>query len=978
VDQPSRPGYKPGVLRSLPLAPGLGLPSRRPAAARLLLLGLLAAALLAAPLAFPRVQPQQVGAGPLTAPDEASALAAARAAGRPVEALSDRTEFSQTFANPSGTLTLNEGVVPVRVHRPNGAWAPVDLTLQAQPDGSVAPVASFAGVAFSGGGTSPLARIVRNGEQLVLGWPGVLPAPALSGSTATYANVLPGVDLQLTAQSLGFSDLLIVKSADAARNPALLTVRLALATSGVTLRPTAAGGLSAVDGVDQQVFGAPAASMWDATGASRAPVGVRVGPGELDLLPDQAMLTSLTTRFPVSIDPYVSVTGVQQAWTKVDACFPDQTYWNGANDSDPQHFGEVKIGRSPSGYGDPCDGLTYRSYFQFDTAKVADKVIHSATFNAFETYAPACNAEPFELWWTGGINSSTDWNAQAGWIQQLASVSTAHGYPPGTCSARTWVSLSNSTITGLIAKIAAGDTAALTLGLRTPNDTASCHADSSGNNCQWKKFDSGSISSSDRPFLSIEYNTPPNTPGGLFTNGSPFFYSNGQIPCNANANYVNTTTPTLHASISDPDDTGSSQPQPLSAVYRWSAAGASGTVASGARTPGSGNTSLATSVTFPAGHVANGQTLQWSVVANDGIADGPATGTCNLTIDTTAQTTQPAITSTDGLYPAGGANPPTPVGTPGAFTFGPAGDADVAGYLYGLNTSTPWKLVRAAADGTAAVTIVPPVVGDNSLVVRIIGLGGNLGPVLTYDVITGHGTTGFVQLGHWGMDEGSGTTAADSTGGHDATASGSFGWTTGHTGASGDHALDFTSTPGGFANTQEPVVDTRFGYTVSAWVKLDDTNALYHALTQDGVNSEAFALESFSGTAPRWAFSVPTSDTANPTILHALSDAAPKAGVWTHLVGVFCADPSCLAPGDTAPGRLYLYVDDGGGLTLQSTQPAFSSPWQSFGGLEVGRGKFNGAQANYLNGAVDDVTVYWGDPCPQPAAPPAVSTCSIA
>ena len=409
MDPWSRPGYKPGVLRSLTFAPGLGLPSRRPAPPWILLLiVLLAAALLAAPIAFPRAQPQ-APAGPLTAPDEVSALAEARTDGRPVEALSDRTEFSQTFANPSGTLTLNEGLLPERVRGANGTWTPVDLSLQPRPDGLVAPVASFADVAFSGGGTGLLARIVKNGERVAVGWPGVLPAPILSGPTATYANVLPGVDLQLTAQPLGFSDLLIVNNAEAARNPVLRTVRLALATTGVTLRATAAGGLTAVDGVDQEVFGAPAASMWDASGASRAAVGVRVGENELDLLPDQAMLTSPATRFPVSIDPYVSVTGVQQAWTKIDACFPNQTYWNGANDSDPQHFGEVKIGRSPSGYGDPCDGLTYRSLFRFDTAGVAHKTIHSAKFNVFETYAPACNSEPLDLWWTGGIDSSTDW-----------------------------------------------------------------------------------------------------------------------------------------------------------------------------------------------------------------------------------------------------------------------------------------------------------------------------------------------------------------------------------------------------------------------------------------------------------------------------------------------------------------------------------------------------------------------------------------
>jgi hypothetical protein len=988
VDRVPGAEYNPDVLRSLTLATGLGLSSRRPAPAWILLLGLLAAALLVEPLALPRVQaPARVAAVPLVAPDEASALAAARAGGQSVEALSDRTDFSQTFANPSGTLTLNENVLPVRVHRADGSWVPVDATLRTQPDGTVAPVASAAGVAFSGGGTGPLVRMAQGGDQVVLGWPAPLPAPALSGSTATYAGVLPGVDLQLTARPLGFSTLLVVKSAEAARNPALATVRLALATGGVTLRATADGGLTAVDGVDQPVLAAPASSMWDASGATRAQVGVRVTGGELDLLPDAAMLASPATAFPVSIDPtmdWVSVTGVKQAWTKVDACFPDQTYWNGANDPDPQHFGEVKIGRSPEGYGDPCNGLTYRSLFQMDTAMIADKTIHSAKFNAFETYAPACNSEPVDLWWTGTINSSTDWNAQPSWIKQLTSWSGAHGYPPGTCSARDWVVFD---ITSMVASIANSDSPNLTLGLRTPNDGSLCHSDSTGNNCQWKKFDSGSISSSDTPFLSIEYNTPPNTPASLFTDaGSPFLYPNGQIPCSSATNYVNTLTPILHADVSDADDHGSSQPQPLTGDYSWSFTHSTGGGGGGGvfspspgRAPGNGNTFLSTSTTIPSGTLRDGDSVSWSVATNDTIIDSAASPTCHLTIDVATVSAVPGITSTDGKYPIGGANPPPPVGTPGAFTFDPAGTTDVAGYVYGVNTSTPWKFVRAGTGSTglsAAVTIDPPVVGDNSLVVRIIGLGGNLGPVETYHVITGHGTTGSVLLANYPMDEGSGSLVADSTGGHDATAAGSFGWTTGRTGASGDHALNLTSSGSGFAATQEPVVDTQIGFTVSAWVKLADTNALYHVLTQDGVTSENFALEYLKGDN-KWSFSASESDSTNPTIDHALSDGAPAVGVWTHLVGVFCADPSCLAPGDTAPGRLYLYVGTGSSLTLQATQPVFASAWLSGGGLQMGRGKFNGAQANYLNGAIDDVTVYWGDPCPQPAAPPAVSTCGI-
>jgi len=292
---------------ALPIRPGL--PVQRPLPARLPVAGLLVLALLAAALTVPRALALAQRA--LAAVDEASALASARAAGRPVEVLGDRTEFAQTFANPSGTLTLNESVTPVRARRPDGTWAPVDYRLQARPDGVIGPVVSMADVAFSGGGAGPMAQIVHNGHEVALGWPGPLPAPTLSGATATYADVLPGVDLQLTAQPLGFSTLLVVKTPEAARNPALSVVRLPLATNDVTLMATGDGGLTAVDGVDTEVFDAPSASMWDASGANRAAVGVRVRPDELDLLPDKRMLTSPATRFPVTIDPYVKVSGPQ-------------------------------------------------------------------------------------------------------------------------------------------------------------------------------------------------------------------------------------------------------------------------------------------------------------------------------------------------------------------------------------------------------------------------------------------------------------------------------------------------------------------------------------------------------------------------------------------------------------------------------------------------------------------------------------------
>ncbi len=138
-------------------------------------------------------------------------------------------------------------------------------------------------------------------------------------------------------------------------------------------------------------------------GTNSSTVDVEVSPERLTLKPDQALLASPDTTFPVYIDP--RVTGTRQAWTIAYKPHPDDSYWNGTGWSGGT-TGEARVGYESSTKG------TARSYFRVDSKFLVSVKVVDAQFQITQTHSWSCTPKPVELYLTGGISSATTWKKQ--------------------------------------------------------------------------------------------------------------------------------------------------------------------------------------------------------------------------------------------------------------------------------------------------------------------------------------------------------------------------------------------------------------------------------------------------------------------------------------------------------------------------------------------------------------------------------------
>ncbi|MFI1827147.1 LamG-like jellyroll fold domain-containing protein [Streptomyces sp. NPDC020412] len=905
-------------------------------------------------------------------PTEAEAREAAEQAKAPVEVTGAREERRTVVANPDGSFTAQEFLEPVRALGKDG-WRPIDTKLAKSADGRWRPAATTVDLSVSNGGTGPFATVKRAGREFALSWPGrALPAPTVSGDTATYAEVHPGVDLVVRAEPEGFGHFVVVKTPEAAANPAVAKIEFGMHTEALTVGTTASGDLQITDAQSKGVvFEAAEPVMWDTPAASPqaakgakpaatsvakpatdsetagaagapldpapnatvAPVDMTVGKDALTLVPDKALLAS-PAAFPVVIDP--PLTTPASAWTSVIKGMPNEQNW--------KFSGNEGMGKCPTDYSAAsCQGIDTRRlmYTVPLTAYRTDMTILEATFSArvAHIYAATATAEPVRLYRVGGknfgITSSSSWsNTDALWDTHLATVDKA--IQPTACSSAPNLHF-ESAASGALAKdvqvAVRGGWTKMTFGLRAANETRFA---------EWKRMCGNA-------HLSVTYNRPPAT----LTDKK--LSSNPGGACNTTANGVRVSRlPKLYAQPSDPDhSTRDAEPVKVEFKVAWTdAAGVAQSypATTGMASPGA---TFQHQVYEPKGKpIPENAVVSYSARVSDGVVWSAWSPTCRFLVDRNVPGA-PLVDSPE--FPR--ENPGASVGVTGSFTIAPNTedqyDDAVAKYVYDFDSDNqpPAIATPTTVGGPVTVQWSPQLRGGHKLFVTSYDGANNASEQTTYlfDAVTGT-----PPAAQWTLADGAqADTARDTSGNHPARIGPKVTRDTAGNGTAADRVMDLDGSADAYLETDASVVDTERGFSISAWVKPDSLTRDMTVASQNGSGEPGFRL-AYQAAKKTFVFALPTSDVEamNDTILATtLNRTCPGgasqpvcAGEWRHLAGVY--DPG-------APKPLKLYVD--GQLRAEADRPL---PWKAHGTFQMGRERAKTGYRAHWDGQLADVRAY--------------------
>ncbi|WP_407077604.1 DNRLRE domain-containing protein [Streptomyces sp. SCSIO 30461] len=658
------------------------------------------------------------------AADIPSARVAARLSGKRVEALSERTETSTTWANKDGSLTTELTAGPVRFQDDTtvGGWRDVDLDLVSHTDG-VEPKAHPRGLKLAGKrGTRAaslkaaqaskavdLVTLGEGDEQITLQWKGGLPAPKLDGTRAEYVNAVPGADVVVEATRTGFEQFVEIRQKPVAEG---YTYTLPLKTKGLKVKQQTDGSVLFTDKKSKKQAVMPAPVMWDATvdkvsgeHTNRVKVAMKVvktkGGVDLVITPDAKFLADPATKYPVTVDPSTSSLGnvfdtyVQQGET-VD--------WSTDTELDLGNPGTV------NGNGTP---RTARSFISWNTEPIRDALITDAKLSLwnFHSANTDCVAYPWEVWSTGAASTSSRWTAQPAWTAKKATSTETKGNPACTSAPDGWI---NANVTALVQEWASAKATRGHMGLRASSETVVA---------QWKRVNSANAASNP-PKLVVTYNYRPKT-GTKQEAGPPYFSYSGD-------DVVNTVTPTLRDTFVDADGdkvNGTFEVRDSVTDTQVGNYLVSPYVPSG----------QAASVTVPAGVLTNGKTYKFRTSPYDGAHYNLGWSAWKtFTVDAAAPSAPTSITSTD--YPSNawvkGA------GQAGTFTATPNG-TDHNWLEWSLDGVTWSKVATGGSTAARAISISPPKDGTHTLQVRQVDKADNKSEAIEYTFHAGPG--GFVQ-----------------------------------------------------------------------------------------------------------------------------------------------------------------------------------------------------------------------------------------
>ncbi|PVE13666.1 LamG domain-containing protein [Streptomyces scopuliridis] len=891
------------------------------------------------------------------------------------------TESSQVFANPDGTFTQEMNAAPVRARKDNGTWASIDTTLVREADGSVRAENTTADAAFSGGGSGDaLVTLKGAGHELQLGWPTALPEPSVEGDTATYAGVLPDVDLKLTALSTGYTSVLVVKTSEAAKNPALATITMTVSGDGLDIAPTADGGFVARDGDGTPVFESPTGRMWDSAGdtpvaAAAATAGVTTqlvrtassaetagelgaaplpdakgepapseGPGSgdaaaelplkvtgttLEITPDPALLHGEDTVFPLYIDPPTKGIALGD-WTALSS--DGDKFW--------EFDGDKGVGRCSNYAGYLCSSSPYtqRMYFEYPLSSIHGKKVLDATMEVYQVWTFTCDPHWYDLSHVDkGISSSTTWSSRPTAVDLMGDRNVAYGRG-SLCSPSqpaNWVRFSdnvgeetNENLTTTIASHAANKSAQITFSLAA-HDESDAGA--------WARFRNDAK-------LSVTYVSYPDKPTSYGVQQG----TTGRA-CNASTLPFATsdTTPKMLATVQSVDG---SQAQLRAMFEVWKADGSSR--AWYAASPdgawvADNAVRDASSSALPAQTDYRMRVKTQAYYKTDrgatGVLDSSWSSWCYFRVDTDSPP-PPVVTSADGIYQPAETDPAAGgVGTSGTFTFTPADtnpttpgiQSDVVSYKWKLNSGTVSAPITVAKGTATTRTITPNQAGENTI------------QVWGYDAAGHSSLTGYYSFlvkgaekpsGIWHLDNA--LTDATTATQHPLTSSGAT-WDTLARSGSGAAKLNGTTA---YLSTSGAVLDTTKSFTVSAWARLAKKDVNYTVLSQAGTNASGFQLY-YSTAYNAWVFNRHQTDVASPAITRSIGGKPPVLNAWTHLAGVY----------DAAAQTIQLYVN---GVPQGEPVPFTVTPWKASGGLQVGRLWASATGKENFAGTIDEVKVW--------------------